>query len=146
MHKTMIILAAALLSSQLQAASVMKCVDAAGKVTFTQNQNCPRATELNSVVSARNAAPSGSSARVQMADPKKPRPQKSGGQSFVVVGAHPPAPHAPVSDQAAPRGVALRASNQPCIKTVDQPYSYSRINKKGNRVGGAGIRKVVVPC
>lgn len=146
MHKALIVLAAVLISSQLQAATVFKCVDAAGKVTFTQNQNCPRTTELNDVVSAHNAVPSGSSAQVQMAAPNKQRQQKSSGQSFVVVGTPPAAALAPVAVQAEQRSVAPRASNQPCIKTVDQPYSYSRIDKKGQRHGVAGIQKVVVPC
>ena len=70
MRQALIALAAVLLSSQLQAATVFKCVDAAGKVTFTQNQNCPRSSDLDDVISAHNAAPSGSSAPVQMAQPR----------------------------------------------------------------------------
>lgn len=146
MQKAMIALAAALLSSQLQAASVMKCVDAAGKVTFTQNQNCPSTAELNDVVSARNAAPSGSSTPVQMADPKRPRQQKSSGQSFVVVGTPPPAAPAPVIEKEPAPVVVHRAPAQPCVKVVEQPYSYSMPGKNGGSVGRAGIRKVVVPC
>lgn len=63
------ILAALLLSSQAGAATIFKCVDASGKVTFTKNANCPSNTGLDDVVRAHNAAPSGSSAPVQMATP-----------------------------------------------------------------------------
>ncbi len=64
---------AALLSSQAGAATIFKCVDEAGKVTFTKNANCPRNSGLDDVISAHNAAPSGSSAPVQMAAPKSQR-------------------------------------------------------------------------
>lgn len=66
------ILATLLLSSQASAATIFKCVDEAGKVTFTKNANCPRNTGLEDVVRAHNAAPSGSSAPVQMATPATP--------------------------------------------------------------------------
>lgn len=66
------ILAALLLSSQAGAATIFKCVDAAGKVTFTRGQNCPDNTGLDDVVRAHNPTISGSSAPVQMA---QPRPQ-----------------------------------------------------------------------
>lgn len=147
MHKALLALAAMLLSSQLQAASVMKCVDAAGKVTFTQNQNCPRDHALDDVVSAHNAAPSGSSAAVQMADPAKPRQQKSSGQSFVVVGAPPP-PQAvePEIESEPVRTAAPRAPAQPCIKLVDKMISCSRPGKDGRMRGCAQIIKVPVAC
>lgn len=65
------ILAAMLLSSQASAATIFKCVDAAGKVTFTKNANCPRDTGLDDVVRAHNPSISGSSAPVQMAQPAR---------------------------------------------------------------------------
>jgi hypothetical protein len=70
MHKALIALAAVLLSSQLQAATVFKCVDAAGKVTFTQNQNCPDSHSLDDVVSAHNPTISGSGPASVMATPR----------------------------------------------------------------------------
>lgn len=73
MHRSGFILAALLLSSQASAATIFKCVDEAGKVTFTKNANCPRNSGLDDVISAHNAAPSGSSAPVQMAEPKSQR-------------------------------------------------------------------------
>lgn len=56
-------------ASQAQAATVFKCVDAAGKVTFTQQQ-CPEQSALHDVVRANNPTPSGSGQPTEMA----PRP------------------------------------------------------------------------
>lgn len=81
MHKALIALAAALLSSQLQAATVFKCVDAAGKVTFTQNQNCPDSHSLDDVVSAHNPTISGSGPASVMATPRAQ--QQSSGSAAV---------------------------------------------------------------
>lgn len=64
------ILAALLMSSQASAATIFKCVDAAGKVTFTKGRNCPDNTGLDDVVRAHNPNISGSSAPVQMAQPR----------------------------------------------------------------------------
>lgn len=58
-----------------QAASVFKCVDAFGKVTFTQH-NCPDASGLDDVVSAHNPRPSGSGQGTVMA--VSPQAQSSG--------------------------------------------------------------------
>src|SRR5690606_39109119 len=84
-----------------QAATVFKCVHAQGKVTFTQ-QNCPENHALDDVVSARNQAPSGTSAPTKMAEPasrataqpypstqrytQQPTQQSGGGTSITVVG------------------------------------------------------------
>lgn len=89
------ILAALLLSSQAGAATIFKCVDEAGKVTFTKNANCPRNSGLEDVVRAHNAAPSGSSAPVQMATPPAPahtaqRPEQAPSKGPVVVGGSAP--------------------------------------------------------
>ncbi|SFJ07545.1 protein of unknown function [Pseudomonas guineae] len=61
---------AAMLLGNAHAATMFKCVDAKGRVTFTQ-ANCPENHELEDVISAHNAAPSGSSAPVQMAEPRQ---------------------------------------------------------------------------
>lgn len=58
-----------LLASQSMAATIFRCVDASGKVTFTQ-QNCPDQHGLDAVVSAYNQPPSGSSEPVKMATPR----------------------------------------------------------------------------
>lgn len=60
-----------LLSGAAQAASVFKCVDGNGKVTFTSNANCPRGNDLTDVVSAHNAAPSGTGPATVMAKPER---------------------------------------------------------------------------
>jgi hypothetical protein len=128
-------------------ASISKCVDAAGKVTFTKNQNCPRSHTLADVSSYRNASPSGSGPAVKMAD-TTPRPAtpKRDGQSVTVVGERPatkPAA-APVDDK---QVVASSApNNQPCVKTVDRLVSGSRKNADGTTTGRAQMIKVVVPC
>lgn len=148
MARSLIVLAAVLLSSQLHAASISKCVDAAGKVTFTQNRNCPAGTTASGSVNAYNPTP-GSGEPVKLADPDRyPAPATTrAGQAYTVVGAPVAPPPAPVVPQADPvRPVVARPANQPCVKVVEQNYSYSRIDKKGQRHGVGGIRKVVVPC
>jgi hypothetical protein len=131
----------------VSAASISKCVDAAGKVTFTQNQNCPRSHTLADVSSYRNAPPSGSGPAVEMAD-TTPRPAtpKRDGQSFTVVGAPPPVQ--PVAEPAPDKQVVVRQApnNQPCVKTVDRLVSGSRKNADGTTTGRAQMIKVVVPC
>lgn len=147
MPKLLLTLAAVLLSSQLQAASISKCVDAAGKVTFTQNRNCPAGTAANGSVTAHNATPS-SGEPVRLADPSRypPPVRERSGQAYTVVGAPVAAP-APVAPPADPvRTVFVRPANQPCIKTVEQRFRRSGVNKKGQRYGGSEIRKVIVPC
>lgn len=77
-------LAALLGAGQAGAATMFKCVDAQGKITFTQ-ANCPDNHQLDDVVSAHNAAPSGSSAPTQMAAPRRQRqvqPQETGQQYY----------------------------------------------------------------
>ena len=146
MSRLLIGLAVVLLGWEAQAASVMKCVDAAGKVTFVQNANCPTNTGLTDVVNAHNASPSGSSAAVPLADTSKPKAKKSSGQSYTVVGEQPAPAAAPAVKSEPEPPVVVRPANQPCVKLVDQRYTYSKVDKKGRQVSGAGIRKVVVPC
>lgn len=55
-------------AANAQAATVFKCVDAAGKTTFTQ-QNCPENHSLEDVVRARNPTISGSGPAARMARP-----------------------------------------------------------------------------
>lgn len=93
-------LAALLVSSQASAATIFKCVDGAGKVTFTKNANCPRNSDLDDIVRAHNAAPSGSSAPIQMATPR----------SAQVAG------QAQVPAVAQPRGVAVVGGSAPDVK------------------------------
>lgn len=93
------ILVTLLLSSQAGAATIFKCVDAAGKVTFTKGQNCPDHTGLDDVVRAHNPTISGSSAPVRMA---RPRLQAQPSQA--------PNSH---SYQPQPRGVAVVGGSAP---------------------------------
>lgn len=100
MLKTGTLLMALALSSSAEAATIFKCVDAAGKVTFTKNQNCPRNSGLDDIVRAHNPAPRGSSAPVQMATP---RSAQVAGQA-----------QAPAVSQ--PRTVAVVGGSAPSVK------------------------------
>jgi|GEM_PF-2891628 len=64
----------ALLSVQAGAASISKCVDAQGNVTFTKNANCPEATALQGHVEARNQRISSDGETVRLAEPKAYQP------------------------------------------------------------------------
>ncbi len=140
------ILAALLLSWEASAASIFKCVDEAGRVTFTKNQNCPRNSGLADVVSAHNAAPSGSSEAVRMAAPvARNAPAKK--RELVVVGEQPVVTVAPAAEPAPRSGVARAAGPaQPCIKIVERRVNRSTITKDGNRRGSSQIIKAPVAC
>jgi hypothetical protein len=128
------------------AAPIFKCVDAAGKVTFTQNQNCLRSSNLEGVSDHRNVAPSGSGPAVKMADPSRPPAVNRQGQAYTVVGEPPAvAPHvAPTPD---PQVVVRPApNNQPCVKIVNQTINSTIIGKDGKRRSRSEIRKIAVPC
>lgn len=82
-----------LISAGAHAAAVFKCVDEKGKVTFTANANCPRGHDLQDVVSAHNAPPSGTGPATLMAAPPAARSVQPGqgsgglsGQGYTVVG------------------------------------------------------------
>lgn len=62
----LIAFSAAVFGTHASAATVFKCVDEAGKVTFTQ-QNCPKAEDFAGAVSAHNPVMSGDGPVVQMA-------------------------------------------------------------------------------
>jgi len=147
MLKRLLMLSALAIAASVQASPVFKCVDAAGAVTFTQNRNCPQSGAVAEVSDYRNASPSGSGPAVRMA---KVAPlavaSKRTGQAFTVVGAPPIIAAAPAPVAPPPVVVHHGRANQPCIKTVEQMYRATSYSKDGRRVGGAGIRKVIVPC
>lgn len=68
MKATVLIFASMALSASINAATFYKCVDASGKVTFTDS-NCPANHNLNDVVTAYNPRISGSGSDVRMAEP-----------------------------------------------------------------------------
>lgn len=68
MKRSIFIFACLALSAGAEAASFFKCVDASGRVTFTDS-NCPDNHELDGVVTAHNPRISGSGADVKMAEP-----------------------------------------------------------------------------
>lgn len=104
MFRLALLLAGALISSHASAATIFKCVDAAGKVTFTKGQNCPDNTGLDDVVRAHNPKISGSSAPVQMAQPRtQSRPTYS-------------ADHQLEQQQAPRRGVAVIGGSAPQVE------------------------------
>ncbi|MCU9947497.1 DUF4124 domain-containing protein [Pseudomonas sp. PDM13] len=134
-----IIAAALVCSTAAQAATVVKCTDAAGKVTFAQNA-CPGDTKGAEVDVKAAARPSGEGPAVQLADPSKtyvaPKPKPERRQKV--------APEVIVKE--VPVAVPTPVYIKPCVKTVDVPYSYSQVGKDGKRRGVAGTRKVQVPC
>lgn len=138
-----------LFASQSMAATIFRCVDANGKVTFTQH-NCPDNHVLDDVVTARNAKPSGSGPDSVMASPKVMQVQSNTPASGRVSGSKVEAPVVQLEaerNDGVSKGTPLRAApQQPCTKVVEQRYSYPKITKDGKRVGVSGIRKVVVPC
>jgi len=70
-------LACAIAAPTASAQTVFKCVDAAGKITFTANANCPSQHALDDVVSAYNPTMSRSGEETTMAQPKV-RPSAGG--------------------------------------------------------------------
>lgn len=146
MRRVLLPLVLAALAGHAHAASVFKCVDAAGKVTFTQ-QSCPDSHALDDVVSARNDKPSGSGAASRMAPPAPPPTPRSGGQRYTVVGEK-PAVQAPIATtEAMPTtsdGVRRSVSRQPQIRYEERLVDCSYTNKKGNRVGCSRMIKVPV--
>lgn len=133
------ILAAALVcSTAAQAATVVKCTDAAGKVTFAQNV-CPGDTQGGEVEVKAAARPSGEGPAVQLADPSKtyvaPKPKPK-----------PKAPEPEIVYKEVPVEVPVPVYVKPCMKTVNVPYSRSEKNADGSRSGVAGYHQVQVPC
>jgi len=106
MFRLALLLAGALISSHASAATIFKCVDAAGKVTFTKGQNCPDNTDLDDVVRAHNPRISGSSSPVQMA---QPRTQARTSAATGAYGASQP-------QQAPRRGVAVIGGSVPRVE------------------------------
>lgn len=104
MFRLVLLMASALVAGQAHAATIFKCVDAAGKVTFTKGQNCPDNTGLDDVVRAHNPRISGSSAPVQMAQPRIQSQPASGVTS----------PH--VQHQPPRRGVAVVGGSAPRVE------------------------------
>jgi len=135
-----LILAAVVLSIEATAATVVKCVDAAGKVTFAQHA-CPDARAQASQVTFKNAAPSGSSAPVRLGTPKPYVPKPVVRRQRVVAEAQ------PVAAQEPDRGrVTHAAPRQPCIRMVDRHINSTRVTKDGRRVGRSQVIKVPVAC
>ncbi|MCO7558028.1 DUF4124 domain-containing protein [Metapseudomonas otitidis] len=137
------ILAAALAcSTAAQAATVVKCVDGAGKVSFAQNA-CPPGTSGEQVQVREAPRPSGDGPAVQMADPSKtyapPKP------TIVRVRREKPAPEVVKQEPEKVRAPS-QAVARPCMKTVLVPYNYRQRNADGTTSGVAGTRKVQVPC
>jgi len=143
------ILAAALLSSQAGAATIFKCVDASGKVTFTKGQNCPDNTGLDDVVRAHNPRISGSSAPVQMARPRvnaspsaaageygAPQPQQAPRRGVAVVGGSAPRVECDtgLSDRDL-RTAKVRGEIVPGMSRKDVESMYGKPNRDGGARG-----------
>lgn len=84
--RVLIVIAFLLAAVDSQAASVFKCVDSKGKITFTAHANCPDNHALDDVVVARNPTISSAGEETVMAERRVYRTQ---GQAYY--GAPPPA-------------------------------------------------------
>lgn len=144
------ILVAALISfaSVVHAGQVFKCVDSSGKVTFTQS-NCPEKHDFDSVVEAKNVAPSGSGPAVKMATQKMPVARTSvqarDGQAFTVVGEQTGTPERlKEKPERSTEPVYRSVPNQPRIVIEERTISRSVRDKNGNRLVGVEVVKVPV--
>ena len=126
-----------------QAATVVKCVDAAGKVTFSQHA-CPSAEHDSAVMSVNNQRPSGDGPAIRLADPAKPTATvRRQGQKYTVVGEPEELPETPIQ---AERQRAAPAAVKPCVRYVEKQINTSRVTADGKRRGQSEIVKVPVPC
>lgn len=128
-------------SWQALGATVFKCVDAAGKITFTQH-DCPAASQDSSVVSVSNQRPSGAGPATMMADPSKLPPPRREARRLTVVQEPEVALEEPIQAER-PRAVAQQ---KPCVRYVQKLVNTSRITKEGKRRGRSELIKVPVPC
>ncbi len=144
------ILVAVLVSfaSVAHAGQVFKCVDASGKVTFTQS-NCPDKHDFDSVVQAKNVAPSGSGPAVKMAATQKPviranAPARDG-QAYTVVGEQTGTPERlKEKPERSTEPVYRSVPTQRQVVIEERMIVSSGRDKNGNRVGKAEIVKVPV--
>ena len=135
------ILAAALAcSTAAQAATVVKCVDGAGKVSFAQN-TCPAGTTGASVQVNAAQRPSGDGPAVQMADPSKtyarPKPKPA---------PKPAAPEPEVVYREVPVPVQMPIQVKPCVKYVEVMRHVRKTTPDGRVLAGVQVDKVPVPC
>lgn len=143
----------AVVAPLVQGETVFKCVDTAGKVTFTQ-QACPEQSNLSDVVSAHNQRPSADGEAAKMAEKPMPsgivkKPAGNWNDPPQPVPAKEPATQEKQNDRACAgcaKSKPVDFDQQPCVKVVDKLVSRSYLDKNGNRVGSAETVKVVVPC
>lgn len=137
----------ALLPTAANAATVFKCVDASGKITFTQ-QSCPANHQLDDVVSARNQSISGSGPAAVMADPQRREvgvtryqeqqsPTRRGGVT-VVGGSAERAPCATGLSERDLRTAKVRGEIVPGMSRKDVEGMYGKVNRNGS-AHGAGM-------
>jgi len=137
----LIMAAAAMLAIDAHAASVNKCVDAAGKITFTQ-QACPGGQQPDEVVRAHNPAPSGGTEVVEMVSPEwrsfnEPEPTRSQTKVTVVGGRDERTCSTGLSERdertATVRGQAMRGMNRAQIESIyGKPDTTSTANGRVN--------------
>lgn len=132
-------------SFEVSAATVVKCVDAKGKVTFVQNQ-CPDGLdgELHEVKD--NPRPSGDGPSVRMADPSKTFIKKEPKRVRRVVPVQPEQPQVAEQEPAPRGGVVRQNANQPCVRWVEKRVGSTMVTKDGRRRGRSQVVKVPVPC
>ena len=126
-----IVFIALVAADQALADSVTKCLDAAGKVTFVQGP-CPDASVGSQSMSVDNAAPSGSSAPTQMADPLGPAVPAAAPSGFTEAGQPPVQPAQPAdtsdSDSSSSYYDQEPLPNRDDLQPRQQLYIDNRIN------------------
>lgn len=106
-------LSSLILCGAAQAETILKCVDAAGNVTFTQTR-CPAGLKLESSSEVENVPPGGGNEVIKLAEPAKPSPQP----------AEPVAPPAPANN--APPASSVGERPGPPAFVPGQSYDYQQ--------------------
>lgn len=147
MKKSVLLIFLALgLGHQASAETIFKCVDGAGKITFTARANCPGGHELESSANKINVRPSGDDESVVMADPSR-RSVTVPQQQVVVAGQVPKRVVTdPNVEQAWSKTSTYRRGYVPPkrIRVVEKNVYSSRKNKDGSTSGGVTVVKVPI--
>lgn len=146
MKKSLVLIFLALgLGHQASAETIFKCVDDAGKITFTARANCPGGHALESSAQKVNVRPSGDDESVVMADPSR-RSATVPQQQVVVAGKVPKRVVTdPNVEQAWSKTSTYRRGYVPParVRIVEKTIRSSGRNKDGSTWGSA--TRVQVP-
>lgn len=113
-------LSSLILCGAAQAETILKCIDAAGNVTFTQTR-CPVGLKLESSSEVENVPPGGGNEVVKLAEPAKPTPQP----------AEPAAPPVAAPADNAPQASSVGERPGPPEFVPSQSYDYQQNGYSG---------------